>query len=67
VASQPVLPPDLKSVTSTKTRFAAWHRRDELPASFADLLAEVIKFADPILTAQLTDAATWRPDRRVWE
>jgi hypothetical protein len=54
-------------VTSTKTRFAAWHRRDELPASFADLLAEVIKFADPILTAQLTDAATWRPDRRVWE
>jgi Nucleotidyl transferase AbiEii toxin, Type IV TA system len=53
-----------------QTRFAAWrrrHRREELPTSFADLLAAVIDFADPVLTAQLTEAATWRPDRRVWE
>lgn len=53
-----------------QSRWAAWrrrHRRDELPASFEYLLAAVIDFADPVLTGQLTDPATWRPDRRVWE
>jgi hypothetical protein len=32
---------------------------------FADLLAVVFDFADPVVTDGVGDA-TWRPDRRVW-
>ncbi len=52
-----------------QTRYAAWrrrHRRDELPDQFAELLAAVIAFADPVLTGSTTDA-TWQPGRRVWQ
>jgi hypothetical protein len=51
-----------------QTRYAAWrrkNRRDELPDQFADLLAVVFDFADPVVTDSVGDA-TWRPDRRVW-
>lgn len=51
-----------------QSRYAAWrrrHRRDELPAAFADLLSAVIDFADPVLAGQLTEA-TWEPERRAW-
>jgi hypothetical protein len=51
-----------------QNRWAAWrrrHRREELPASFADLLASVSAFADPVLRGHVTDA-TWDPRRRAW-
>jgi Nucleotidyl transferase AbiEii toxin, Type IV TA system len=51
-----------------QSRYAAWrrrHRRDELPAVFADLLSAVINFADPVLAGHLTEA-TWEPERRAW-
>lgn len=52
-----------------QTKYGAWrrkNRRDELPDQFADLLAAVIAFADPVLTDGADDA-TWHPDRRIWE
>jgi hypothetical protein len=52
-----------------QTRYAAWrrkHRRNELPQQFADLLAAVIAFADPVLTDGTT-GATWQPRRRTWQ
>lgn len=51
-----------------QSRWSAWRRkqrRDELPASFADVLSAAIDFADPVLGGQLDDA-TWRPDERIW-
>jgi hypothetical protein len=51
-----------------QTRYAAWrrrNRREELPASFADLLSAVIDFADPVLGGQRSQA-TWQPERRAW-
>lgn len=53
-----------------QARFSAWrrrHRRDELPPSFANLLDAVSEFADPVLSGEFTETATWRPDRRVWQ
>lgn len=52
-----------------QTRYAAWrrkNRRDELPDQFADLLAAVFDFADPVVSDGVGDV-TWRPDRRVWQ
>jgi hypothetical protein len=52
-----------------RTRWSAWrrrNRRDELPAGFADVLAAVRAFADPVLYGQVVDGV-WRPDRRIWE
>jgi hypothetical protein len=52
-----------------QTRYAAWrrrHRRDELPSAFADLLAAVIDFTDPVLSGRVDDGS-WRPDRRSGE
>ena len=37
----------------------------ELPVQFADLLAEVIAFAEPAITDDNTDR-TWDPDTREW-
>ncbi|HET6393298.1 MAG TPA: nucleotidyl transferase AbiEii/AbiGii toxin family protein [Blastococcus sp.] len=52
-----------------QTKYAAWRRkqrRDELPDQFADVLAAVFAFADPVVTDD-AGGATWRPGRRVWE
>ncbi|ODR10122.1 hypothetical protein BHQ21_03200 [Mycobacterium sherrisii] len=51
-----------------QSRWAAWRNRqgrDELPEQFADLLAEVIAFAEPAITEDLTDM-TWSPDDGTW-
>ena len=51
-----------------QSRWAAWRNRqgrDELPQQFAGLLAEVIAFADPAITDDLTDM-TWSPDGGTW-
>ena len=51
-----------------QSRWAAWRRRqarDELPEQFADLLANVIAFAEPAITDDLTDM-TWNPDDGTW-
>jgi hypothetical protein len=51
-----------------QARWAAWRRRqnrDELPSEFGDLLAEVITFAEPAITGDLTDMS-WNPNDRQW-
>lgn len=51
-----------------QARWAAWRRRQdraELPEQFADLLVDVITFAEPAIIAELTDA-TWNPDDGEW-
>jgi len=52
-----------------QARYAAWRRRlrrDELPAAFADVLAAVFDFADPVLSGRVA-GGSWRPDQRRWE
>lgn len=50
-------------------KWAAWRNRhelyDRLPAEFADVLDEVIAFADPAIAGDVTDA-TWDPDAGAW-
>lgn len=49
-------------------RYTAWrrrHQRLELPHDFADLLAEVAAFVDPVLDGSTTDAM-WSPSQRTW-
>ena len=51
-----------------QARWAAWRKRqnrEELPSEFGDLLAEVITFAEPAITDDLTDMS-WNPDNRQW-
>jgi hypothetical protein len=51
-----------------QARWAAWRRRqnrDELPSEFGDLLAEVITFAEPAITGDLT-GMSWSPNDRQW-
>ena len=51
-----------------QSRWAGWRNRqgrDELPEQFADLLAEVIAFAEPAITDDLTDMS-WSPDDGTW-
>lgn len=49
-------------------KWAAWRQRqsrDELPFQFHDVLAEVIDFAEPAITDDLS-AMSWNPDRQKW-
>lgn len=51
-----------------QSRWAAWRNRqgrDELPEQFADLLAEVIAFAEPAITDDIT-SMNWSPEDRRW-
>lgn len=52
-----------------QSRWMAWRRRqaqgDLLPATFAETLAVVAAFVDPILDSQAADP-TWDPRRRSW-
>ena len=51
--------------------FRAWRKRqgvdgNSYPDTFADLVADVVAFADPLATEDVADQ-TWNPDRRRWE
>lgn len=50
-------------------KWVAWRDRhelsDRLPVAFADVLDEVIAFADPAIAGDVTDA-TWNPNARAW-
>jgi hypothetical protein len=51
-----------------QARWAAWRRRqnrEELPARFGDLLTEVMTFAEPAITDDLT-GMRWNPNDRQW-
>lgn len=51
-----------------QSRWAAWRKRqgrDELPERFDDLLADVIAFAEPAITDDLT-GMSWNPDHGTW-
>jgi hypothetical protein len=54
----------------TQNRWDAWRRKqkldDRLPASFAEVLAVVMAFADPVLDGAI-EGKNWNPARRVWE
>lgn len=51
-------------------RWAVWRRKlqltDSLPASFADALAALETFAEPILNGSVDDYASWDPVQRNW-
>jgi hypothetical protein len=52
-----------------QARWARWRRRsnhDHLPERFADVLAAVFAFADPVLSGTST-AAEWNPESEGWE
>ncbi len=51
-----------------QSRWAGWRNRqgrDELPEQFADLLADVVSFAEPAITDDLTNLS-WSPDDGAW-
>jgi hypothetical protein len=52
-----------------QSRWANWVRKqrldDRLPADFADLLAEIRRFADPVLSDEV-DGRIWDPAERAW-
>lgn len=52
-----------------QTRWAAWRRRnvlDHLPEQFIDVLAGVLRFADPPLRDQVS-SLSWAPVKRIWQ
>lgn len=55
--------------TLGQARWAAWRRQqhleDRLPFSFADVLEEVVAFADPAINAA-AEPQEWDPDARRW-
>jgi Nucleotidyl transferase AbiEii toxin, Type IV TA system len=55
---------------SAQSRWAAWRRGqrldDRLPESFADALAEVVAFADPVLRGEVTEH-NWDPAHSSWQ
>jgi len=52
-----------------QSRWANWVRKqrldDRLPADFANLLAEIRRFADPVLSDEV-EGRTWDPAERTW-
>lgn len=52
-----------------QAKWVAWRRKQELedrvPESFADVLAEVITFADPALLGEVADLH-WHPEQLAW-
>jgi hypothetical protein len=55
--------------TLGQARWAAWRRRqhldDRLPTSFADVLVDVVAFADPAINAA-AGSQEWEPQARRW-
>lgn len=60
--------PDYPDIAQPK--WAAWRRRpdiaSDLPASFADVLADASAFIDPVIANHATDAE-WKPTAAAWE
>lgn len=69
VVLAPLLPALAPMGKRAQPKYRAWrqrsHREAELPAAFADVLAVVASFADPVLSAVTT--ARWNPRLRTWE
>lgn len=50
-------------------RYAAWRRKqglDQLPEQFADVLDDIVAFADPAITRSAT-GRVWNPRHRAWQ
>lgn len=51
-------------------RWAAWRKKlqlaETLPANFADVLASLRAFADPVLTGPAAGSGTWDPAQSTW-
>ena len=69
VAFKPLLPALAPMGDWAQQRWRAWrtrsHREHELPGAFADVLAAVAGFADPVLSE--TAVGQWNPSAKSWE
>lgn len=69
VALAPLLPALAPMGERAQQKWRAWrtrsHREHELPEEFADVLAAVSGFADPVLAA--TAVVRWNPSEKSWE
>ena len=69
VAFTPLLPALAPMGDWAQQRWRAWrtrsHREHELPGAFADVLAAVAGFADPVLSE--TAVGQWNPSAKSWE
>ena len=69
VAFTPLLPALAPMGEWAQRRWRAWrtrsHREHELPGAFADVLAAVAGFADPVLSE--TAVGQWNPSAKSWE
>ncbi|MFZ1384955.1 MAG: nucleotidyl transferase AbiEii/AbiGii toxin family protein [Propionicimonas sp.] len=69
VAFTPLLPALAPMGDWAQQRWRAWrtrsHREHELPGAFADVLAAVAGFADPVLSE--TAMGQWNPSAKSWE
>lgn len=65
----PMLPALAPMNERAQQKYRAWrtrsHRGDELPTAFADVLAAVARFADPVLSGWAT--GRWNPRLSTWE
>ena len=69
VTLAPLLPTLTPMNERAQQKYRAWrtrsHREGELPAAFADVLAAVANFADPVLSS--TARGHWNPRLHAWE
>lgn len=69
VTLAPLLPTLTPMNERAQQKYSAWrtrsHRESELPAAFADILATVASFADPVLSS--TARGRWNPQINHWE
>lgn len=69
VTPTPLLPALAPMNERAQQKYRAWrtraHREDELPTAFADVLAAVAGFADPVLSS--TARVQWNPRLHAWE
>ncbi|MGI5950903.1 MAG: nucleotidyl transferase AbiEii/AbiGii toxin family protein [Brooklawnia sp.] len=69
VTLTPLLPALAPMGQQAQQKYRAWrnrsHREDELPEVFADVLAAVAGFADPVLSGSAK--GQWNPASRTWE
>lgn len=69
VGLAPLLPTLAPMKERAQQKYRAWrsrsHREGELPATFADVLAAVATFADPVLSG--AETGQWNPRLATWE
>ncbi|PPF23670.1 nucleotidyl transferase AbiEii/AbiGii toxin family protein [Rathayibacter rathayi] len=69
VTLTPLLPGLAPMNERAQQKYRAWrsrsHREGELPAAFADVLAAVATFADPVLSG--AETGHWNPRLAIWE